>query len=77
MGNNKFGEFVTEKRQFKKISLRRMAEILEFSPAYWRDIEKGRRNPPKIDKLEELSRILELSQEEQDKMIDKIGRAHV
>lgn len=70
MSNNEFGKFITEKRKLKKISLRGMAELLELSPAYWSDIEKGRRNPPKIDKLEELSNILELSQQELDKMID-------
>ena len=70
MNHNQFGEFITEKRKNKEISLRKMAELLELSPAYWSDIEKGRRNPPNINKLEELSKILELSQEELDRMID-------
>ncbi len=46
MSNNKFGEFISEKRKSKKISLRKMADSLDLSPAYWSDIEKGRRNPP-------------------------------
>ena len=70
MNHNQFGEFIAEKRKDKEISLRRMAELLELSPAYWSDIEKGRRNPPNINKLEELSKILQLSQEEIDRMID-------
>jgi transcriptional regulator with XRE-family HTH domain len=70
VNHNQFGEFITEKRKNKEISLRKMAELLELSPAYWSDIEKGRRNPPNINKLEELSKILELSQEELDRMID-------
>ena len=47
-----------------------MAELLELSPAYWSDIEKGRRNPPNINVLGELSKILKLSQEEYEDMID-------
>lgn len=70
MNNNKFGEFIAERRKNEKISLRTMAELLELSPSYWSDIEKGRRNPPSIDKLIELSKILKLSSKEFDKMVD-------
>ncbi len=70
MNPNQFGEFVTKKRKEKGISLRGMAELLELSPAYWSDIEKGRRNPPNINVLGELSKILKLSQEEYEDMID-------
>lgn len=47
-----------------------MAELLDLSPSYWSDIEKGRRNPPNITILEELATLLGLSQNETDKMID-------
>ncbi|AEE92552.1 Helix-turn-helix domain protein [Tepidanaerobacter acetatoxydans Re1] len=67
---NKFGEFITARRKAEKITLRKMAELLDFSPAYWSDIEKGRRNPPNINKLEELARILKLTSEEKYHMID-------
>lgn len=70
MNPNQFGEFVTTRRKKKEISLRGMAEKLELSPAYWSDIEKGRRNPPNINILGELSKILNLSQEEFDEMVD-------
>lgn len=70
MNPNQFGEFVAEKRKAKDISLRKMAELLDLSPAYWSDIEKGRRNPPNINKLEEIAKLLSLSQEETDMMID-------
>ncbi|NFN85900.1 helix-turn-helix transcriptional regulator [Clostridium sporogenes] len=70
MSPNKFGEFVSERRKEKKISLRRMAELLDLSPAYWSDIEKGRRNPPNINKLQEIANILGLSHDELDDMID-------
>ena len=48
---NRFGDFVVEKRKNRGLSLRRMADLLELSPAYWSDIEKGRRNPPALPKL--------------------------
>ena len=70
MSSNQFGEFVAERRKAKDISLRGMAELLDLSPAYWSDNEKGRRNPPNINKLEEIAKLLELSQEETDNMID-------
>ncbi|EJO5348276.1 transcriptional regulator with XRE-family HTH domain [Clostridium tetanomorphum] len=70
MSPNKFGEFVSERRKEKKISLRKMAELLDLSPAYWSDIEKGRRNPPNINKLQEIANILGLSHDELDDMID-------
>jgi transcriptional regulator with XRE-family HTH domain len=67
---SKFGEYITKKRKEQKITLRKMAELLDFSPAYWSDIEKGRRNPPNINKLEELAKILKLTSEEKYHMID-------
>lgn len=70
MYQNQFGEFVIKKRKEKEISLRGMAEMLGLSPAYWSDIEKGRRNPPNINILGELSKILMLSQKEFDEMVD-------
>lgn len=70
MSPNKFGDFVAEKRKEKDLSLRKMAEMLDLSPAYWSDIEKGRRNPPGLLKLKELAQLLLLSQEETDYMID-------
>lgn len=70
MSPNKFGEFIVEKRKQQNISLRKMAELVDLSPAYWSDIEKGRRNPPNINKLEEIAKLLGLSHEEMDLMID-------
>lgn len=67
---NKFGVFVAEKRKEKELSLRKMADLLDLSPAYWSDIEKGRRNPPNLSKIEEIAKLLSLSQEEKEAMID-------
>lgn len=65
-----FGDFIAEKRKEKGISLRKMADLLDISPAYWSDIEKGRRNPPNINKIEEIAKLLGLTDDEIDNLID-------
>lgn len=67
---NKFGKFISKRRLEMELSLRKMADLVELSPAYWSDIEKGRRNPPNIDKLEKIAEVLKLTQEEKENMID-------
>ena len=49
--NEKFGQFVKNKREEKKINLRKLAEILDIAPAYMSDMEKARRYPPDKEKL--------------------------
>ena len=68
--DNKFGEFVSARRIEKEIGLREMAEILDISPSYFNDIEKGRRNPPNLSKIKEISQILQLSERETDDLIE-------
>ena len=68
--NNKFGIYIKEKRMEKEIGLREMAELIDISPSYFNDIEKGRRNPPNLSKLKEISQILQLSERETDDLID-------
>jgi len=67
---NKFGESIKIRRKEQGISLRKMAELVSFSPAYWSDIEKGRRNPPNINKILEIANILKLPSPEIDELID-------
>ena len=68
--SNKFGIYITEKRIEKEIGLREMAELLDISPSYFSDIEKGRRNPPNLSKIQEIAQILKLSVQETDYLID-------
>ena len=68
--NNKFGIYITEKRMEKEIGLREMAELLDISPSYFSDIEKGRRNPPSLSKIKEIAQTLQLSVQEMDHLID-------
>lgn len=69
-----FGEFLQQKRTEKKITLRKMAELLDVSAPYLSDIEKSRRNPPEIEKLEQISSILLLNDQERALMFDLAGK---
>jgi transcriptional regulator with XRE-family HTH domain len=71
---NNFGDFVVAKRGEKGISLRKMAELLDVSAPFWSDIEKGRKNPPKLEKLEQIAQILMLTDEEKSLMLDLAGK---
>lgn len=65
-----FGKFIEAKRKALGKTLRGLAAELEIAPAFMSDIEKGHRYPPAREKLEEMARILHLSQEDTDKMFD-------
>lgn len=74
MNNIRFGKFIANKRKAKEITLRKMAEMLDISPAYISDIEKSRRNPPNIDMLDKTSNILNLTEKEKYIMFDLAGQ---
>ena len=68
-----FGEFISRKRVEKKITLRKMAEMLNVSAPFLTDVEKDRRNPFDMDKLTKLAEILGLSKEDNALMLDLAG----
>lgn len=68
--DEKFGKFVRNKREEKKVKLRKLAEILEIAPAYMSDMEKARRYPPDKEKLAKIAEALELTEDETNKMYD-------
>ena len=68
--DDRFGKFVREKREEKKINLRKLAEILDIAPAYMSDIEKSRRYPPDKEKIEKIAATLELTEEEKNYLFD-------
>ena len=72
--NNAFGEYIANKRKEKGISLRNMAKCMGYSAPFWSDVEKGRANPPKYEKLKELADILKLSKEDRIQMYDLAGQ---
>ena len=65
-----FGEYIVAKRLEKDISLRKMAELLYYSAAYWSEVEKGKKNPPSLDKLQQIAKILSLTDEETTQLYD-------
>lgn len=68
--DEKFGKFVRNKREKKKINLRKLAEILEIAPAYMSDMGKARRHPPDKEKLAKIAETLELTEDEANAMYD-------
>ena len=67
-----FGDFISRKRIEKKITIRKMADMLGVSAPL--DVEKDRRNPFDIEKLNQLAHILELTKEEKDEMLNLAGK---
>lgn len=51
-----------------------MAEMIGITAPYLTDIEKDRRNPPEMEKLELISRILMLNDEDKTTMYDLAGK---
>jgi len=70
---NNFGEFLKAKREESRITLRQMARLLDISAPFLSDVEKDRRNPLDIEKLNMLSEILSLSTEDKTLMFDLAG----
>lgn len=50
-----------------------MAELVGLSAPYWSDIEKNRKNPPTLEKLELIATILGLTEDEKTDMLDLAG----
>lgn len=69
-----FGDLISEKRKKLGLKLREMAKDLGIVAPYLSDIEKGRRNPPNIEMLEKMAKILELTDDERDMMFDLAGK---
>ena len=70
-----FGDFISRKRIEKKITIRKMADMLGVSAPFLTDVEKDRRNPFDIEKLNQLAHILELTKEEKNEKINAILNA--
>lgn len=68
-----FGEYIKLKRMEKGISLRQLASKIGISPSYMSDIEKGRRYAPDKEKLEQIQKVLFVTEEEIQKLYDLAG----
>ncbi len=74
-----FGDFVNLKRKGRGVGgsdvlLRDLAEAIGISVSYLSDILKGRRSLPDMNQLDAIARVLSLSAEEKDEMLDLVGR---
>lgn len=70
-----FGEFLQNRRERQKITLRQLAEKLGVSAPFLSDVEKGRRNSPMdMDKLSLLKQILSLDEEDYQLMLNLAGK---
>lgn len=74
MDYKNFGDFITQKRCEKEITMRQLATELDVSAPFLSDVEKDRRNPFDIEKLEIVAKFLELSDEDRNIMMDLAGK---
>jgi len=59
-----FGEYVKQRRESLKMTMRDFAEEVQISPAYLCDIEKGNRKPP-VKYLEKIAEVLQITDTEE------------
>lgn len=68
-----FGMYLSELRKGRRITLKDMAAKLGITSPYLSDVEKGRRDSFDIDKLNQIVQILNLNEEEADKLMNLAG----
>lgn len=68
-----FGEFLKFKRKEKKMTMNELGKALGYTAPHISDVEKGRRGPFDITKLNLLIEILDLSKQETAKMMELAG----
>ncbi len=64
MGDEKFGAFVRQRREEKKIGLREMAKKIGVSPTYLSKVERDEFTPPTEDKVCAIAQIIECDPDE-------------
>ena len=65
-----FSEFLREKRQERKITLRKFAELAELSPVHMSYLETNQRSAPKDETLERMVELLRLTKEDEECFYD-------
>ncbi len=60
-----FGDLISRARGIKKITLRKLSELVGLSASFLSEIEHGRRMPPKDeDRIRNLSLVLDIDEDE-------------
>lgn len=65
-----FGEFISENRLEKNISLRNFSKLIDISPEYLSKLENGLRAAPRDEVLNRIANKLSFSSEEKEKLFD-------
>lgn len=65
-----FGEYLKQKRLDKEITLRGFAKLVDISPVYLCDLEKGRKAAPSMEVLQKMVSKLALNKEESERFYD-------
>lgn len=62
-----FGEYLKQKRLDKEITLRGFAKLVDISPVYLCDLEKGRKAAPSMEVMQKMVSKLALNKEESER----------
>lgn len=65
-----FGEYLKQKRLDKEITLRGFARLVDISPVYLCDLEKGRKAAPSMEVMQKMVSKLALNKEESERFYD-------
>lgn len=65
-----FGEYLKQKRLNKEITLRGFAKLVDISPVYLCDLEKGRKAAPSMEVMQKMVSKLALNKEESERFYD-------
>lgn len=69
-----FGEFLTQLREEKDVTMRELARKIGVSAPFLSDVEKNRRAPLTAERLEKVATVLGLSEAEKAEMYDLAGK---
>lgn len=70
-----FGDYISQKRKEKNFTIRELANKLDISFTYLSDVEKGRAKAFKQEILKKLIDVLQLNDDEKDKLNDLAGKS--
>lgn len=70
-----FGDYISQKRKEKNLTIREFANELEISFTYLSDVEKGRAKAFKQEILKKIIKVLQLNKEETDLLNDLAGKS--
>ena len=65
-----FGEYLKQKRLDKEITLRGFAKLVDISPVYLCDLEKGRKAAPSMEVMQKMVSKLARNKEESERFYD-------